>query len=63
MNGEEYGTIVVDRLATPGRPAQGILRFLWKSFVEGAAICGAAMHGCPDLEYLQSVMTHQKDSE
>lgn len=63
MNGEEYDTIVADGVATPDRPCRDILRLLWRSFVEGAAMCGAAMHGCPDLEYLQSVMTRQEDSE
>ena len=63
MNGEEYDTIVVDRLATPDSPGRGLLRLLWRSFVDGAAMYGAAIHGWPDLEYFQYVMTRQEDSE
>ena len=64
MSGQEYHeTIIVERWATPDRPRRGILRFLWKSFVEGAAMYGAAMHGYPDPEYFQFVMTRQEDSE
>jgi hypothetical protein len=64
VNGEEYyETIIVERLATPDRPRQGILRFLWRSFVEGVAMYGAAMHGYPDPEYFQFLMTRQEDSE
>ncbi len=64
MSGEEYDeTILVERLVTPGRPRRGILRFLWRSFVDGAAMYGAALHGYPDPEYLQFVMTREEDSE
>ena len=64
VSGEEYHeTIIVERLATPGRRDRGILRFLWGSFLHGAAMYGAAMHGYPDPEYLQFVMTRQEDSE
>jgi len=62
--GEEYDeTIVVECLATPDRPRRGILHFLWRSFVKGAAMYGAALHGHPDPEYFQSIMTRQEDSE
>jgi hypothetical protein len=64
VNGEEYGaTIIVERLATPDKPGRRILRLLWRSFVDGAAMYGAAMHGYPNPEHLQSVMTPDDDNE
>jgi hypothetical protein len=64
MSSEEYDEIIIiERSATPDRPGGGILRFLWRSFVEGAAMYGAAMHGYPDPEYLQHVMIHEEDNE
>jgi hypothetical protein len=64
VSGEEYDeTIIVERLATPGRPGRRILRFLWSSFVYGAAMYGAAVHGYPNPEYLQSVIVHEEDNE
>ena len=64
VNGEDYDeTIIIERLAIPDRPGRGVLRFLWRSFVDGAAMYGAALHGYPDPEYLQFVMTHEEDNE
>ena len=64
MDVEEYDeTLIVQRFGAPGRPGRGILRLLWRSFVDGAAMYGAAPHGYPNPEHLQHAMTPDDDNE
>ncbi len=64
MSGEKCNNMIsIGRLAIPGRPARRVLRYLWRSFLEGAAMYGAAMHGWPNPEYLRSDVARQSDKE
>ncbi|MBV8457567.1 MAG: hypothetical protein JO122_13240 [Acetobacteraceae bacterium] len=40
-----------------------MLRYLWRSFLEGAAMYGAAMHGWPKPEHFQTHVVRQVDKE
>jgi hypothetical protein len=64
VSGEEYDdAIIIERFATPGGLGRGILRFLWRSCVKGAAMYGAAAHGFPDPEYFRPNVARQEDKE
>ena len=52
--------IIAGRLATPGRSTRGMLRCIWRSLLEGAAMYGAAVHGRPDPEYFRSEVAHRE---
>jgi hypothetical protein len=64
MSGERYDNeIIVKRLATPCRPRSSVLGSIWRSFLEGAAMCGAAMHGWPSPPNSQFEVAGQEDKE
>lgn len=64
MRSEKYdNAILVGRSAAPGRSARGVLRCIWRAFLDGAARYGAAMHGWPNPDYFRSDVTPQEDKE
>jgi hypothetical protein len=50
-------------VTTAGGPIRRALRYFRKSFLEGAAMSAAAMHGWLYHEYFRSDVAHREDNE
>jgi len=62
INGELNETIRREHEDTTRFTAMRVLRGVWRAFLDGAAMYGAAFHGCPVLDDFSSDPAREADN-
>jgi len=63
INSELDETKVVEHIEATGLTAMSVLRGVWRALLDGAAMYGAAFHGCPVLDDTRSDAARETDNQ